>query len=213
MNEAELEEHGLKTLENVDAYASLENSSDGSTSYCEITPNNIEVTDISDETVTYEASYSVDVYEEVPENDSAMDDVGYSMDSTDDIAIVPCYTKSNSKADSSGSYRATTTLTYNVTYSGSTTYVQLTKVSGGWEKLANGVSGSNRRVTYGSYNQKGSKYPTSNSFSYNTGFSKDKWSSNMAYGCTTLIDLSRGTSSDTWTLSMTCNLGESDIDL
>lgn len=212
MSETELETYGLEVLETVDAYASLENSVDGITAYCELTPVDIEVTEISGNEVTYETTYSVDVYEEVVEEDGNTN-IEYKMGEEGGLVALPCYTKSNSKADSSGTWRANTTLTYTVSYEGTVIYVQLTKVSGGWERLANGVSASDRTVMYGSLNQRGTKYPTSNSFSYATGFSKDRWASVMAYGCTTSIKLSRGTGYDPWYLTMTCNIGENDIDL
>lgn len=200
----------IEELEDVNQtriYALLENNENGDKSFCELEPEKVEIKDFSNEEIVYESTYGVEVYEV----DEQVDNVDSNLVDMGSFEMLPCDTKSRTKADDSGSYRANITITYTVSYVGTTTYVQLTKVSGGWEKLANGIGGSDRTVRYGSYNQSKTQYPSGNTFSYNTGFSRNKFSSSMSYGCTTSIKLRRGLDTNYWTLVLGCNIGENDL--
>ena len=73
-----------------------------------------------------------------------------------------------------------------ITYVKSSDTVKLTKVEGSWTKLRGTSSITYREVTYGQVslvtnNVNGDKYPTSNSFSYNTGFEAGRIVNNKSY--------------------------------
>ncbi len=84
---------------------------------------------------------------------------------------VPPMTRSESTgADSNTYWKASVTITYSVNAS----TASLTKVSGYWSQLRGNTTLSGRKVYYainaGTSGYSDTKYPTSNTFSYNTGF-------------------------------------------
>lgn len=93
---------------------------------------------------------------------------------------------SETHSDENTYWRATATITYTVD---STLYGRLISVSGSWLQLHGVTTLSNRDVYYAQhtgtliYND---KYPTSNSFYYNTNFSSAKL---IWIGCTTSADI------------------------
>lgn len=87
------------------------------------------------------------------------------------VESVPPMTRSDASSSDSNTYwKASITITYSVNSS----TASLTKVSGYWTQLRGNTTLSNRRVYYaidaGISGYSDTKYPTSNSFSYNTGF-------------------------------------------
>lgn len=112
--------------------------------------------------------------------------------------------------DKTYSITAYNTIEWTPTYVGGTLYVLLTKVSGSWTYLDSQVIVSNCTINYGCMgtqvsggpvNQSGSKNPTSNSFSYNTGFTQSVGVGLLGcnVGNSMTLTLKRGTAS-TWTL-------------
>lgn len=87
------------------------------------------------------------------------------------VESVPPMTRSDATAADSNTYwKASITITYSVNSS----TASLTKVTGYWTQLRGNTTLSNRRVYYainaGISGASDTKYPTSNSFSYLTGF-------------------------------------------
>lgn len=96
------------------------------------------------------------------------------------VESVPPMTRSDATAADSNTYwKASITITYTVNSS----TASLTKVTGYWTQLRGNTTLSNRKVYYaidaGLTGDSDTKYPTSNSFSYNTGFAT--FSSNRLY--------------------------------
>lgn len=116
------------------------------------------------------------------------------------------------KWDSSLGVKADLTVYYNTKGTTPEEYL-LTKVSGGWTIADTSISLSNREVYYVSegsfpqpvYNQHSTKTPTTNSFNYNTGFTKYVAEDFSLVGATSKVTLKRGTSS-TWTLTLPNNI-------
>ena len=85
---------------------------------------------------------------------------------------LPPMTRSEASASDSNTYwKAYISITYSV----NNTTANLTKVSGSWTQLRGNTTLSNRYVYYaidgGNEGHSGQQWPTSNTFSYNTGFS------------------------------------------
>ncbi len=129
-------------------------------------------------------------------------------------------TQSNAGWDDSISVYGYITVTYNsrpFSSSSDITEYLLTKVSGGWEQSDSSVSMSNRFVAYTCQymfapSQVTWKYPTSNTFSYNTGYSTyvPDDSASAVLGAQCSVDLSHGSSSR-WTLTTQANVFANDI--
>jgi uncharacterized cupin superfamily protein len=129
-------------------------------------------------------------------------------------------TQTNTGWDDSISVYGYITVTYNSRPYGSKANVTeylLTKVSGGWQRSDSSVSMSNRFVAYTCQymfqrDQVTWKYPTTNTFSYKTGYSTyvpdDGTTAVLGAQCS--VDLSHGTSSR-WTLTTQANVFVNDI--
>ncbi len=134
-----------------------------------------------------------------------------------DYAIEPCSSgsKSDSAYDDSYSVYAKISINYNTTSSNGRTGYLLKSVTGSWQIKDSSVTLSNRNIIYactgltlnGSYNlnQYVEKNISSNSFSYNTGFSSyvinDSGYSLGTMGATSSVTLKHGSSS-TWNLTI-----------
>lgn len=129
-------------------------------------------------------------------------------------------TQTNTGWDNSISVYGYITITYNSRpYSSNSNVTEylLTNVSGGWEKSDSYVSMSNRFVAYTcqyvfAQNQVAWKYPTTNTFSYSTGYGTyvpdDNTTAVLGAQCS--VDLSHGSSSK-WTLTTQANVFANDI--
>ena len=110
----------------------------------------------------------------------------FKIDANNSVSVVdsvpPCPRATQSATDESTYWKASIKITY--VKSGGT--VKLTKVEGSWTKIRGTSSITYREVTYGQVflvenGKSGAKYPTSNSFSYNTGFKAGTIVNNKSY--------------------------------
>lgn len=167
--------------------------------------------------------YSVDVFEYTPSTISNnLRQIRTFVFSTEPEYVTSRAgnTQSNTAWDDSISVYGYITVAYNsrpAGIDGRNTEYLLTNVSGGWEISDHSVSLSNRRVAYTcqyimDISQITSQKPTSNTFSYNTGYSvyvPDDGVSSVL-GANSSVDLAHGTSSK-WSLSVEANIFENDI--
>lgn len=167
-------------------------------------------------------AYAVEVFEYVSKERSAQQ----TQSKTYVFSTQPQYVtprifdahQTNDGWDDSISVYGYVTITYDaVTQSNGTVYYLLSKVEGGWERDDQTVSMSNRYVAYTCQNvfvqdQITHKYPSSNTFSYNTGYTKSiaDDSSTAVLGAQSAIDLAHGSSSK-WTFRVVTNLMENDV--
>lgn len=157
---------------------------------------------------------TTDVVISIPKNSSENPQINISTHNIPytENNISPMNSQTNTDSDSSGSYRASITCTYN---SGSTGYL-LTKVNGKWTKLDKSVSISNRKVTYActsgtQQKQRNVKYPSSNTYSYTTGYTKRvKDVGSTLLGGVATCNLKRGTGSK-WSFTVNCNVIKNSI--
>ncbi len=121
---------------------------------------------------------------------------------------------SDTSTDQDGYYSVTgsLTITYDRALDSHNNYsYKLTKVNGSWKITDDGVKLSNRDVSWqcSSFSprvvQEGHKSPTSNTYSYNTGFTKyiGEYDMNAWVGATSLVDISKGARN--WELQVTVN--------
>lgn len=86
--------------------------------------------------------------------------------------------------------------TVSCTYKANGTYATYQNASGTWTQLRGNTTLKNRKVYYactlGISYYSGTKYPTSNSFSYNTGFPKKKYGASSILGCNSTADIYSG---------------------
>ncbi|MCD8192371.1 MAG: hypothetical protein LUD55_06240 [Oscillospiraceae bacterium] len=169
------------------------------------------------------STYSIALFEYTPaavsDGESNTQTYVYSTQSEYVTPKASGNTQTNTGWDDSLSVYGYITITYNsrpYNDSGVTEYL-LTKVSGGWERSDSTVSMSNRFVAYTSQyifalSQVTWKYPTTNTFSYSTGYStyvpNDNTTAVLGAQCS--VDLAHGTSSN-WTLTTQANLFTNDI--
>ena len=143
----------------------------------------------------------------------------YSLDSKNMQRVTPSTRggQSNDEWDDSISVHGYITITYaSTTLSNGLKGYKLTKVNGKWEKSDNAVTMSNRRVSYtcqdvNHQNQITAKFPSSNTFSYSTGYTT--YVSDIAtgvLGANSHIDLNHA-GSGTWSLDVTCNYFDNNI--
>ena len=147
-------------------------------------------------------TYVFAVPEEIISNDSLEDSIASSGSG------------SSSQYDTSYSVYGYITYYYSTKYAHGCTGYLLTSVTGGWQIVDSSVSITNREVTYACYgitltdtgfgvnnSQYQTKYPTTNSFSYNSGFSEYvyKDGSVSTLGTSSEATLRHGGSSE-WTL-------------
>lgn len=110
----------------------------------------------------------------------------FRIDESSNISIVdavpPVSRTTQENSDQTVYWKASLKITY--TLRGDT--VKLTKVEGSWYQLRGTSSITYREVTYGQVylvtnSKSGDKFPTGNSFSYNTGFSAGRIVNNKSY--------------------------------
>lgn len=97
-----------------------------------------------------------------------------------------------------------------ITYTADGTYAQFKKVSGYWTQLRGNSKLKNRKVYYactlGITHKSATKKPSSNSFSYNTGFPKKKYGTGSIMGCNSTADVYSTTNGvKLGTLFVNCN--------
>lgn len=166
--------------------------------------------------------YSVNMYEYIP--DSTSNDDSYTKTfvySTQAEYVTPRATNTQTNAgwDNSISVYGYITITYHereyFTNNGVSEYL-LTKVEGGWEKSDPRVTMSNRYVSYTCQylfdaSQVNWEYPTTNTFSYDTGY--DTYiiedGNSAVLGAVSIVDLAHGSSSE-WELMTRAYLIEND---
>lgn len=170
------------------------------------------------------STYTVELFEYTPAATSnATEHTKTYVYSTEAEYVTPRAngnTQTNTGWDDSISVYGYITVTYNSkphTVNSNITDYLLTKVSGGWERKDSSVSMSNRYVAYTcqyvfALNQVTHQYPTTNTFSYNTGYSTyvpdDGLSSVLGGQCS--VDLAHGSSSR-WKLTTQANVFENNI--
>ncbi|WP_067843690.1 hypothetical protein [Amphibacillus sediminis] len=126
--------------------------------------------------------------------------------------IQPMADKGDEEYDSSYGVRAYSRIYYDRYTERGVTMAKLTKVTGGWNVYDSSISLSSRRVRYGASGWPGvqhsyTKYPTSNSYTYNLPSSTKGVALTGTYhiGTNSHVTLKRGTRS-TWTLYLENNL-------
>lgn len=167
-------------------------------------------------------AYLVNMYEYLPARiDDGENKSRTFVYSTEEDYITP-YTngliQTNTSKDNSLSVFGTITVTYNEYVENNSTYAMLIKVTGGWERQDRSVAMKDREVVYcstgaGTSDQVTIKYPTSDSFTYYSGYLKyaNMNAPGSAVAAQSYIDLSRGTSSSYWTLTTRANVYNSEL--
>lgn len=170
-------------------------------------PVNPEQNSINTSTVNGDINVTTDVIVSIPDDDSDTPDINISTRTKVNDALSIASSQTNTGSDSSGSYKASITCTYNSNTSG---YL-LTKVNGSWTKQDPNVSISNREVIYActsgtQQSQRTVKKPSSSTYSYSTGYSKRvKDVGSTLLGGVASCKLKRGTGSK-WNFTVNCNV-------
>lgn len=163
-----------------------------------------------------DADYEIELYEFFPEKSFSGSNGENVRTFVYSVARSIGNTQSNSMWDSSYSVRGYITVTYNTRNNSTMEEYLLTNVSGGWEISDPDVTLSNRSVTYYCFNPPLNAageglvncYPSSNTFSYRSGFSEDYYildSAGCYCGATSSVTIKHGSSSS-WTLTTSCNV-------
>lgn len=144
-------------------------------------------------------------------SDENLHSITYAVDTSDIVSAAAASYSGNKYAstwDSTGSIQAYLTIYYTYTNDLSPQYL-FTSIAGGYTRADSQVSVASQSLTYGYSGIKGSssvtKYPTSSSWSYTTGFTTYNPGYSLKLGGNYTLNLKRGTSS-TWTLYLQNNL-------
>lgn len=135
----------------------------------------------------------------------------FEIDKENNITLVdsvpPMPRSSQESSEENVYWKATVKIVYSI--SGDT--VVLTKVEGSWYQCRGTTVIVYREVSYGQMalvknNDSGLKYPTSNSFSYNTGFQAGRYITNKSViGANTLMKYRRTNTSTEFSLAVSCD--------
>ncbi len=165
-------------------------------------------------------TYDVSVFEYTPAEETLPDGshAKVYVYSTDDISPNSYgMIKTDGKWDNSYSVYGYLKIIYNSRPNGNYTEYLLTNVSGYWERSDSTVTIRDRYVAYTcqyvfTQNQVTWKYPTSNSFNYNTGYTKYVPNDNTTsvLGAQSSVTLLHGSASK-WTLNCEVNVFNNDI--